>query len=414
MPTRKLTDATVKALPTPSAGQVDYFDQVLPAFGVRVSYGGAKTWFLVTRIGGKGKLVRSTLGRYPLVGLADARTAARALMDAAARGIDPRQAKQDEIAENERRAALTFGVASDDFLARYAERKLRPATVRGFKGAFARVAHWREWPLANITRRHVLNEIEEMEDAGKGVMADRVFAYLRKFFNWCVDRDLIAVAPTANVRRSLNSKSRERVLSLDELRRAWAAFDAAGYPFGPVFKLMLLTGQRRGEIAGLEWNELRDWSSDKPLLDLPAARTKNGLAHLVPVVPLAKSLIDACPCLGPHVFTTTGETAVSGFSRAKSNVDAAIVAALRKAFEERGDDPEQARMPDWTLHDLRRSMSTHMNERLGIAPHVVEAVINHISGARSGVAGVYNRALYLDERRDALERWANWVEEKQP
>lgn len=397
MPTKKLSDLTVKALPVPATGQTDYFDTLLPSFGVRVSYGGAKTWFLATRIGGAGKVVRLKIGRYPHLGLSEARDRARAMLDMAGRGIDPRAVRESEVEENKRKAALTFPVVSADFLDRYARKRLRPSTVREIEGAFRRVSAWGEKPVSAISRRDVLDVVEELENQGKGVTADRLFAYLRKFFHWCLDREILDTAPTTGVRRSLNAKSRERVLSLDELRLIWQGCDAIGYPFGPLFKVLILTGQRKAEIGDLRRSELTDWYGDKPAINFPASRTKNKRPHMVPASPTVHAIIEACPRLGDLVFTTTGATPVSGYSRAKGNVDAFIAKTSGSA------------LPHWTLHDFRRSMVTHMNERLAVPPHVVEATINHISGTRAGVAGVYNRALYLDERRDAVKRWAELI-----
>lgn len=390
MAQKRLTDPTVKNLPVPKSGQVDYFDTILPAFGVRVSYGGSRTWFVTTRIAGRGKVARLKVGRFPAMSLAQAREKARLMLDMAGRGIDPRKLREQEIEANAKKAALTFGTISQEFLDKYAPaRKLRPATVREYKRTFEIVcADWREKPVADLTRRDLNELLDAIAARGKGVLVDRTFAYLRKFFGWCVDRDYLESSPADKVRRQRTHSSRERVLNAGEIKILWNDFEGIGYPFGPLLKLLLLTGQRKSEVAGMEWGELRDWST-KPLWDIPGARTKNGRAHLVPIVPVARAIIDACPRVGPHVFTTTGQTPVSGFSRVKGTVGLDI--------------------PHWTLHDLRRTAVTVMNERLGIAPYIVEEVINHISGSRAGVAGVYNRARYLDERRVALEAWADWI-----
>jgi integrase len=150
------------------------------------------------------------------------------------------------------------------------------------------------------------------------------------------------------------------------------------------------------------WSELRDLNSDNALWEIPRHRTKNNHSHLVPLSRGIRDLLLGLPRVGDLVFTTTGETPVSGFGKVKARLDAHIDSM-------RQSDGLQTMSP-WTLHDLRRTMVTVMNERLGIAPHVVEAVVNHISGlAKAGVAGVYNRALYLDDRRRALQSWQNWL-----
>jgi integrase len=155
---------------------------------------------------------------------------------------------------------------------------------------------------------------------------------------------------------------------------------------------------RRAELTGLD--------GDRPTWEIPGERTKNGRPHIVPLAPLALSIIEQRPVIGSDglMFTSTGQTPISGFTRARERVEGWINERRRKI----GKPP----MPDWTLHDLRRTMVTMMNERLGIAPHIVEACVNHVSGsAKAGVAGVYSKALYINERRHALERWANWIME---
>jgi integrase len=192
------------------------------------------------------------------------------------------------------------------------------------------------------------------------------------------------------------------VLTPEELMWVWTALD--GFPgiFGPLFKVLLLTGQRRGEVAGMRWNELRNLGTDEAVWDLPASRTKNGQPHLVPLAPEVQAILMAQPRKGELVFSTTSTTALSGFSNAKRQLDE-LIAELRR---EAGLAP----LPPWTLHDLRRTMVTMMNERLHIQPHVVEAVVNHLNGAaKQGVAGVYNRALYLNDRGKALSAWAACV-----
>lgn len=182
-------------------------------------------------------------------------------------------------------------------------------------------------------------------------------------------------------------------------------FGAEGGAFCDLFRLLLLTGQRRAEVGGMLRAELSDLDGDKPTWEIPSDRTKNGRPHIVPLAPLVVTIIKARPTVGEagFLFTTNGENPVSGFSKTKERVDGRIA----RKREEAGIRP----MPDWTLHDLRRTIVTLMNERLGIAPHVVEACVNHISGgAKAGVAGVYNKALYLAERREAMTAWAAYVE----
>jgi integrase len=168
--------------------------------------------------------------------------------------------------------------------------------------------------------------------------------------------------------------------------------------------VLLLTGQRRGEVAGMRWSELKDIDTQNAIWVLPSNRTKNKQSHLVPLTPSVRELILDMPRVSQFVFTTTGKTPVSGFGKVKKRLDARINQMTLK--------DELSSIPHWTVHDLRRTMVTHMNEKLGIPPHVVEAVVNHSSGlAKAGVAGVYNRALYLEDRRQALHKWQSKIGE---
>lgn len=239
---------------------------------------------------------------------------------------------------------------------------------------------------------------------------------LRRLCNWAIERGIIDVSPCDKIRAPAAEESRDRVLSDDEIRLAWAAFDAVGWPFGPIAKLALLTGARRDEIAGAVWSEIdlaaKTWTISKE-------RSKNGVAHEIPLSDDVVDIIKALPRLDPkrgtwrpaYVFTTTGKTPVSGFSRAKSAIDKAIVKQLRKDAEATGGDLNAVVPPErWTLHDCRRTAASGMAE-IGIPPHVVEAVLNHKSGTIKGVAAVYNRYSYATEKRHSLDAWARRLAE---
>jgi integrase len=227
-------------------------------------------------------------------------------------------------------------------------------------------------------------------------------AYLRKFFGWCAERDIIGTVPTDRIRSPHPEVKRDRVLTEEELRYVVRAVDCEQSIFRPLIRILLLTGQRRAEVAGMLWSELRDLECDKAWWEIPGQRTKNKHTHLVPLSRTVRDLLLQLPRVGDFIFTTTGETPVSGFGKMKARLDARI-------YSMRQSDG-LGQLPPWTLHDLRRTLVTVMNEKLGIAPHVVEAVVNHASGsAKAGVAGVYNRALYLEDRRRALNAWESWL-----
>jgi integrase len=252
-----------------------------------------------------------------------------------------------------------------------------------------------------MTRSDLMDLMEEVAARAPG-SARTVFAYIRRFFNWCVEQEYLASAPTDRMALPYRTVKRDRVLRDDELAIAWRAFDLEPGLFGPLFKLLLLTGQRRSEVAGIRWEEVSNLQAEEINWEIPGGRTKNRMQHLVPLPPLAIEILASQPRAQELVFTTTGTTPASGFSKAKERIDKRI-----RAWREAEGLPD---IPPWHLHDLRRTMITCMNEKLGVPPHVVEAVVNHLSGAaKAGVAGVYNRALYLGERRRALEVWAEWL-----
>lgn len=411
MPKMKLTALAVARLAPPKTGQVDYFDTALPAFGVRVSLAGTRTYFVMTRV--HGKLARLTIGRAKVndhdlgLSLKEAREKAGEWTDLAARGIDPRQMKAQERQDNEDRSQNTFKTVGKRFMRQYVKPRLALSTQREYRRTlFGKdTAAWANRPVSAITRADVREVLDAMVERGSPGAANNLLAYLGKFFNWCAEKDIVEIPPTDRIKRPGQKNIGDRTLCEAELAEAWRAFEEEGGVFGDLFKLLLLTGQRRSEVGGMRIAELTNLEGKTPTWKIPIDRTKNSRPHLVPLAPMAVEIIDARPLLGDHrmLFTTTGKTPVSGYGRAKQRIDAWIASQRKKA----GADP----MPDWTLHDLRRTMVTMMNEHLGIPPHVVEACVNHVSGlAKAGVAGVYNKALYLKERREALTAWAEHLE----
>ena len=216
------------------------------------------------------------------------------------------------------------------------------------------------------------------------------------------------VSPCAGVRKPTAETARDRVLSDDEVRWLWKACDEIGYPFGHITRLLLLTGTRREEVRALP---LRELNLPDRLWTIAAARTKNGLEHEVPLSEAAVAVIEAAPRIQGRaglLFTTTGETPVSGFSRAKRRLDASMVKMAREEAAERGDDPDSIAIAPWRLHDLRRTVASGM-ARLGIALPVIERCLNHVSGSFAGIVGVYQRHSFADEKRAALDAWAKDV-----
>jgi integrase len=376
-------------------------DAAFPGLYLVVQPGGAKSWAYRYRFGRKPR--KMTLGRFPALSLAGARDAAG---DAARKleiGIDPGAAKVEAKAEA-REAKLTerdkVKTLIVDFDKRHLSKLKSGGHARQFLDRFVLPA-WGERDVQTIAKRDVLDLLDGIVDRGTPTTANRVLAHARKFFNWCVERDILERAPTAGVKPPAREASRDRVLTNDELRWFWKATEAEGQPFGPLARLLLLTGQRLGEGVGMTDRELTG-----DLWHLSATRTKNGRAHDVPLSESAmRVLAEVKRIKGPRglIFTTTGETPVSGYDRAIKRLRARVEAV---AAEERGAAVEVA---PWGFHDLRRTAATGM-ARLGIPVHVVEALLNHKSGAISGVAAIYNRHSYAAEKRAAAAAWANYVD----
>lgn len=397
----KLTTAAVERLKPPGSGQVDYFDKYLPSFGIRVSHSGTKAWFVMTRV--HGRQTRLTLGRYPSLSLQDARSKARQSLQQAGSGIDPRKIAEEERRKRQADARNTFGVLAEEFMASHVRPNLRPATVREYQRILFGhdTSAWRERPVTSIQRRDIQELLSKIDARGAKTASTLSLAYLRKFFNWCVDQEVVRSSPAARIKR-VAPRSRERVLTTQELALIWESFHRWESLFSPLFRLLTLTGQRRTEVAGMRWDELKDLNGKAPLWEIPSARTKNKRPHIVPLSPQAARIIFEIQRVGPLVFSTNSDRPPSGFSKAKARTDKWLAEACRS----RGT----VEIESWTLHDLRRTMVTVMNEHLKVAPHIVEAVVNHMTGpAKAGVAGVYNRALYLEERRRALDDWARFV-----
>lgn len=412
MPTLRLTDAAVKKLKIPETGRTEYWDSHTRGFGLRVSASGVRSWVLITRSlqAGEWKQQRVTLGTYPALSLAEARGKATEAKAAAKTGTDPAEAVKEERQKLQDDSRNTFSTVRDEFLTKYRGRQNRrpaPATLDQMKRVLGGddFAAWADLPMAKITRRDILDGLDTIVSRGAETMANRSLAYLKILFGWSVQRGIIDANPAADIKKPGTETSRDRVLSADELRAIWKATEGDSQ-FNDIARLLMLTGQRLNEVAQMRWSEI---DTDNRTWTLPAAkgderRTKNARAHVVPLTDAMieiletrktqqKALVRKDKPMPALVFTTTGTTAYSGFSKAKERLDKAVSASMEG-------------VEHWTLHDIRRSVATHMAEDLRIAPHIIEAVLNHVSGSKGGIAGVYNRAQHLDERRDALEAWS--------
>jgi integrase len=396
MPTVKLTTLGVANAKAPAKGRIEYWDATLPGFGLRVTNKGARSWTVLYRF--RGQLRRVTLGSYPALSLADARDRARDVLQSIEKGTDPATAK----AEERRREGDLFQGVIAEFVERHAKPNNRgwARQERDLRREF--LPHWQNRPIGSIGRRDIVELLDKITDRTSPQRANRYLALIKKLFSWCAERGAIEMSPAINIKPPGKQISRDRVLSADEIALFWECCGEAGWPFGDLYRLLLATAQRLGEVAGATWDDI---DFDRAIWTVPAAVAKNGVANEVPLSPLAVNILRSAQTFGGkgYVFPALNGSGnpVSGFSKSKSRLDKAI--ADRRA--EAGREP----IPAWRLHDLRRSAASGMAE-LAIPPHVIEKCLNHISGSLAGVAGVYNRHGYLPEKRHALELWAQRIE----
>lgn len=379
---KKITPLFVEQQRPPKTGRVDWVDTVERGFGLRISASGTKTWSVVCRVKG-GVLVRKTLGTVAdIPNVEDARRMAQAFKEMARAGIDPR-VKAEQPATN------TFAAVADRFVTEHIERNLRPKTAserRRIIGSDLK-PRWGTRPIRDITRGDV-TALLDTKAMTRPKQADEIRKLLRTLFKWAMDRELVTSDPT-EVSKRAQYNPRDRALSDDEIKLFWDGCDRLGYPFGPIFKLMLVTGQREGEVGGMARSEI---DLEKKVWTLPAGRTKNGKAHIVHLSTLAIAVLKTVPNTGELLFASRSANPPSGYSKAKARLDAYT-----------------GETPPWVLHDLRRTAATGM-ARLGIAPHVVDRILNHTAGTIRGVAAIYNRFQYEKEREAALEAWGRYLE----
>jgi integrase len=376
---------------------------------------GMKSWAVRYRHVGKPR--KMTLGGYPELGLSEAREAARQALRIVSEGKDPATEKAERDSDRPAHMDL-MPAALDEFVARHVMVKNRQSYIDETKRIIEAdlKPQWKQKLVKHVTKRDVIKLLDAIVDRGSPVMANRVRALLSKFFAWAMERDLVDASPVVSIRAPAEETTRDRILTDAEIRLAWLGAEKVGYPFGPMVKMLLITGQRRSEVAEAGWIEMELDGNDQ-LWVIPPERSKNRKEHFVPLPALLLSIIEALPRIKPsnddkakpvYLFTTSGATPVSGFSKAKTLLDAAMLEIARKEATKRGEDPQAVTIEPWTLHDLRRTAASGM-ARLSVPVHVVEAVLNHRSGSIKGVAAVYNRYDYAEEKRAALTAWSDAV-----
>ncbi len=380
MPRKALTAAFVKSIRVEA--RTDFFDDIVRGLVLRVSPQGVKAWNYVYT--GEAK-TRVTIGRYPGIDLEAARGKALKLASQVAEGHDPAGTRRAN------RAAITFAELASEFMEKHSKRHKRSwAEDERMLGtdAFAKLNPKK---AREITAREVRDIVEAKVEAGAPTSGNRHLALIRKLFSWAVDNDFVEVNPAAGIRPPSRPVHRDRVLSEDEIRAVWNALPGAALRpvTKDIFRLLLLTGQRSGEVAGMRRGEV---DVDKATWTIPPERAKNGRRHVVPLSDAALAIVEGRLA----VVDDAPDTPLLAFID-EPMASNAVAHAARKL---------QVTGEGWSPHDLRRSVATGMAE-IGVLPHIVETVLNHVSGFRAGVAGVYNRAFYDAEKRRALDLWAD-------
>ncbi len=384
MPKMKLTKRAIDDL-QPGDKDAFFWDADITGLAVKVTPKGKKTFMVQYRPGGRGSPTRKIfIGPFGEVTLHKARTEAKRIFGLRAEGRDPalerQQAKQRAISNK-------FADIAADFLAKYAsQNRTVDETARILKRDV--LPKWGKHSIHEIGKRDVNDLLDVVVARGSHVMANRTLANLRKLFNWCVSRGIITASPCEGISAPHREKARDRVLSDDELIALFNAAKQMGGAFGAIIQMLILTAQRRNEVSEMTWNEL-DLNND--IWTIPGSRTKNEKPHFVHLSEQASAVLSSVLNVGAFTFTSNGKTPFSGFSKAKKRLE------------------ELSGVTDWRLHDIRRTVTSGMAQ-LGIAPHVADKILNHQSGTISGVAAVYQRHEFLDERKTALEAWGRYVQ----
>jgi integrase len=373
MPRTKLTKSAIDALPT-----------ALPGFGIKVTPKGRKVFIVLYRTGGAGsKLRKYTIGPTGRVTLHQARIAAQKVFAARLDGRDPAAEKR----ERKRRAVAD---RVEDLLEAFIDQRLSQNRSGGEIARLLRREMGRAWAgrsIHEIGKRDVVEVISAIEQRGAPVAANKTLKSIKTFLRWCVGRAILDQSPAEGVPAPAKEISRDRVLSDDELAKVIFAAREVDDPYCGIVELLVLTEQRREEVARLAWDELdltqRIWT-------IPKSRTKNAKPHVVQLSDQSIAVLRRVEKRGPYVSAVHGNKPFQNFAVAKRKLD------------------ELSKVPGWRLHDLRRTCVSGM-ARLGIAPHVADKILNHQSGTITGVAAVYQRHEFLRERKDALERWGAHV-----
>jgi integrase len=409
---KRLTDRTLKSLkPAPKGKTEDHWDPSFPKFGVRVSDTGRKTFVLTTRYPGGTSSARRALGVYGPMSLADAHEKARDWLKLIDKGIDPTAEQKTKQLKEQRKRKNTFAAVAEDFITEKLpqERSARDAE-RDLRNIF--VAEWGDRPITDITDLDVLGVIKAKAKDGP-VYACNLLALLKRFYVWAIDQRVyeIQFSPCERIKpRSIFGERipRQRKLSDAELFAFWRAANRLPYPYGPVYRLLLLAGLRLNEVAQAKWDEF-DKRKKRWIIPGSRMKAKNSRArdHAVPLSPAILEVVDGLPKLsGDYVFSNEGgKKAVWIGDKIKKELDRRMLLTLRALAKVEGEKPEKVKLENWTNHDLRRNVRSGMSQ-LRIPDAVAEAVLAHTQGF---IAKTYNVDDLFDQKAEALAAWAGYL-----
>jgi integrase len=390
------------------ARDVLVFDTQTPGFFLRKFASGRAMYGVKYSVAGKPRRVH--LHDASIKGaLAKARKEAGDVRAKARLGTDVVADRDAKIAATKAEAAQqanTMGSLIETYLKACETRKkpMRPKTIEETSRHLN--VHWKplhKKPLASIAKADLIAGLNTIEKDNGVVACDRARSAISGLFSWAIMTGLVENSPTVGLQNRANGGGRDRVLTGPELVEVWRGVEAVGGDYEKIVKLLILTGQRKTEIGGLSWPEIEVPNAAAAQINLPPERVKNGKRHLVPLTKLSLGLLPARRNRTDMVFGQR-DTGFSGWSKSKALLDAEILAARQRR------DTSAKPMVPWTVHDIRRSFATGISEAGFAQPHIVEAILNHISGFRASVAGVYNHAVYLKERQEALEAWEYHIE----
>jgi integrase len=395
MARKPLTDRKMKSLkPAEHGKRYEVADPVVTGLIVRVGSSGRPVFYLVARYRGAKHPTRRKLGEYGILTLAQAREKAWRWIDLNRRGVDPKVEEERTRREELAKQRTSFASVAEEFIKRrVASQRRAKETARDIRHEL--VSRWGTRPITEITRADVIEMVEEIADRPGVYYAHLILGHLRNLFNWAIERDIYGLegSPCDRLRPEKligAKKPRQRVLTFPEIAALWHAAEKLEYPFGPLYRLLLLTGARRSEVAGMRWSEI---DLDKRTWSVPPERFKSGSTHTVPLTADAISILKALPRLpGDHVFSfTLGSTPVVSFGAVKAKLDAMMAPAS-----------------PWVTHDVRRTVRTGLAS-LNVPDTVAEMVIGH---GRKGLQRVYDLHTYEPEMREALEKWAAKLREE--